>query len=245
MFKKIFCAVVCFLLPSRIAVLLLRLAGFKIGRKVKIGFSIILVRSMDLGDHCKIGHFNLIMNDSIVMRRGAYIHILNLLKGPFALILDENAAVGKSNILNRAKIGITYGHSELKLGKLSKLTANHYIDLTRSITIGDYSTLAGIRSQIWTHGYLHASEGPSRFRIDGEVIIGNNVYIGSACLINPGVTIADVITVGGNSTISKSLFEPGMYAAQPLRFISKSYEETKLKLRRVQVEGLIEEVYEK
>jgi acetyltransferase-like isoleucine patch superfamily enzyme len=245
MLKRVFCLLICLFLPSILAAPVLRLLGFKIGKGVKIGFSLIFVRSISLGNHSRIGHFNIIMNDNVVLLDRAYLHLFNFLKGPFDLVLDEQAAIGKSNVINRARIGVTYGHAELKLGKLTKVTANHYLDMTRSIVMGHYSTLAGIRSQIWTHGYFHAPEGPERFRVDGEVHIGNNVYIGSSCLINPGVTIADVVTVGGNAAISKSLTEPGMYVSQPLRFIPKTYEETKEKLKRVDVPDLKDIVYEK
>ena len=171
--------------------------------------------------------------------------MFNILRGPFELILDTTAAIGTFNVIQRGPKGVTYGTSQLKLGILSKITSYHFIDLTRSITFGDYTTLAGIRSQIWTHGYFHASEGPGRFRVDGEVIVGNNVYIGSGCLINPGIRISDGINIGGNSSISKSLLEKGMYVSQALRFIPKDFEETKSKLRQVQTPGLEDEVYEK
>jgi hypothetical protein len=40
------------------------------------------------------------------------------------------------------------------------------------VVIGDYSTLAGIGIQVWTHGYVHDTSGPGRYRIDGAVRIG-------------------------------------------------------------------------
>ena len=133
----------------------------------------------------------------------------------------------------------------MELGILTKITANHFIDLTRSIKIGDYSIVAGVRSQFWTHGYLHDKTGPGRFRIDGEIIIGNNVYIGSNVVINAGVNIANAITIGSNSTVSKSLKQAGMYVNQGLRFIEKDYNKVKTKLSKIKYENLIEDVYEK
>jgi acetyltransferase-like isoleucine patch superfamily enzyme len=92
---------------------------------------------------------------------------------------------------------------------------------------------------------VHAPEGPDRFRVDGEIIIGNNVYLGSGVMINPGVVIADSINIGGNSTVSRSLTEPGMYVSQPLRHLSKDYNSIKHGLVEVKEEGLIEKVFEK
>lgn len=243
--KKIIASIFCLFFPSKISVLLLRLLGYKVGKQVKIGFSLVYCNSILIMDGGKIGHLNVIAIDSLIMQRQSYIGSLNVIKGPIQIILDEIGAIGKSNFINRGKLGITYGIAILKLGKLSKITAFHYIDLTRSITFGDYSTLAGVRSQIWTHGYMHANEGPGRFRVDGDVNIGDNVYIGTGSIINPGVNIANSINIGGNSSIAKSLLEPGMYVSQPLRYISKDYEQTKSKLTRVKSDNLVEEVYEK
>jgi acetyltransferase-like isoleucine patch superfamily enzyme len=93
------------------------------------------------------------------------------------------------------------------------------IDCTRSVTIGDFSTVAGLASQLWTHGYHHFPQGESRFRVDGPIKIGHNVYLGSACMIGAGVRIADRIVVGGHSSVFKNLEQPGMYVSHPLRYV--------------------------
>jgi acetyltransferase-like isoleucine patch superfamily enzyme len=133
----------------------------------------------------------------------------------------------------------------LKLGKYSKITSEHVVDCTRSITIGDYSIVAGCRSQFWTHGYLHAPEGLGRFRIDGAIHIGNNVYIGSACVFNAGVRVSDAITVGAASCVARSLDRPGLYVSQPLRYVELDYEQAASRNPEVQVEGLLERVVNK
>lgn len=243
--KKIIVLFTCLLLPSILVRLILRMLGFTIGKKVKIGFVILISDNIRIDDFTKIGHFNIIQVDKLILNEKAYINTFNFIRGPFNLILKKRAAIGKNNVIRRSPKGVTYGMSELILGELTKITAFHFIDVTRSIRFGDFSVLAGIRSQLWTHGYVHAPEGPDRFRVDGEIIIGNNVYLGSGVLINPGITIADTINVGGNSTIAKSLTEPGMYVSQPLRYLPKSYEDIKQKLRKIEEEGLVESVYEK
>ena len=103
--------------------------------------------------------------------------------------------------------------------------------------------LAGAGSQVWTHGYFFAQEGIDRIRIDGEVKIGNNVNISSACVINSGVTIADAITVGSNVCVSKSLFEKGMYVSQELRYIAKDIDAVRKEYTRVDGHNLSDEVY--
>ncbi len=235
----------CCLFPSKAAILFLKLLGHKVSWKSRIGFSIIMVEKLILEKNTKIGHFNFIKIHSIEFLSGAYIGHLNILRGPFSLQCANRGSIGNSNIISRAKIGVTYKEAILKLGELAKITARHSVDLTRSISIGDFSTIAGAGSQLWTHGYIHASSGPGRIRVDGEIVVKNNVYIGSQCILNAGITINKAITVGSNSTISKDLMESGMYVGQKLRFIEKDIEEVKSVLSKVDLPYIIEDVYEK
>jgi acetyltransferase-like isoleucine patch superfamily enzyme len=225
----------------------LNLLGHKVSSGARIGFSLIWISGrMTLDESTSIGHFNIIKINSLSIDKGGYIGRFNKIKGPIEIILRETAAIGNGNSIDRAPIGVTYGKAVLQLGILSKLTANHRIDCTRSIIIGDYSTVAGHDSQLWTHAYYHDKTGPGRFRVDGEIEIGNNVYIGSRCIINGGVKIADTVVIGSNSSVSKSLTEPGTYVNQPLRFIGPhSDDDARAKFRKVKGHTVCEEVYEK
>lgn len=245
MIKRITIAFICFILPSFILRVLLPLFGYKIGKKFKLGFTILIVNKLEIGDSVTISHFNFIKVDSLEMKDRAYVGVLNFIRGPIKIVLNKRAAIGKNNVIRRSPLGISQGEAHVYLGELTKITAFHFLDVTKSIKFGDFSVLAGIRSQLWTHGYVHAPEGPDRFRVDGEIIIGNNVYLGSGVMINPGVEIADTINVGGNSTISRSLTEPGMYVSQPLRHLPKDYESIKKSLTEVTENGLIEKIFEK
>lgn len=244
--RKRLITLLIFLFPTTLIRPLLFLLGCKLGKGSKIGFSIINSNQIKFGEGVRIGHLNYIKVNKIRLEDNAYINHLNILKGPFSLHLKRKAAIGKLNIITRARIGITYGHSELSLGNLTKINSFHFLDLTNSIVIGDHSTLAGIRSQIWTHGYVHeTNDGPNRFRVDGKVIIGNNVYIGSNVFVNPGVQVCDEIHIGGNSNISKSLVRPGMYVNQRLRWLERNSNDIKASLEKNCIDTIIEPVYVK
>lgn len=243
--KRYITGVLCFLLPSIVLRPLLRLLGHKVGKGVKIGFSLLCVNEFKASEHSIIGHLNLVLNESVLLDKKSKIGYLNILKGPFKLHLKEDAAIGNKNYFTRAKKGVTYGNSIMKLGILTKVTTGHHLDLTRSIIFGNYSILAGIRSQMWTHGYYHDKKGAGRIRIDGEISIGNNVYVGSGCIFNPGVKVSDAIHIGAGSVISKNLEESGMYVNQGLRHISNNIERIKIKLNKIKDIELVEEVFTK
>lgn len=244
---KFITAILCFLFPVRLSFWLLNLLGHKVHPKSRIGFSFLLVsNNIVLKEGARIGHFNLIKVHGLQIEKEGYIEKYNKITGPLEILLEATAAIGNSNRIYRAPIGVTYGTATLKLGVLSKITGNHRIDCTRSITMGKYSILAGHNSQLWTHSYTHDKEGPGRYRVDGEIIIGDNVYIGSMSVITGGVKIADKIVVGANSSVSRSLLETGTYVSQPLRFIAYDPSvDARTKYRKVDDFSVCEEVYEK
>ena len=243
--RKLVTLLLCLVFPTRLIFWMLNLAGHEIHPKANVGFSIIWINGLlILKESSRIGNFNIITINGISIDQGGYIGNYNKLEGPFDIALNKTAAIGNSNKCYRAPKGVSYGPALLKLGVLSKITSRHRIDCTRSIIIGDFSTIAGHDSQLWTHAYYHDAAGPGRFRLDGTIEIGNNVNIGSRSVLNCGIKIADGVVVGSNSTVSKSLLKAGAYVSQPLRFMELSGDQ-RLRFRKVEGYTICEEVYER
>jgi acetyltransferase-like isoleucine patch superfamily enzyme len=245
--KKVLTLILALMFPARLTFWILNLLGHKVHYRSKIGFSIVWIKGkLVLEASSKIGNFNIIRVNNLAIAKAGYIGNINKINGPIDVLLDETGAIGNKNSISRSPIGVTYGPAVLKIGVLSKITANHKLDCTRSIQIGNYTTIAGHDSQLWTHAYYHDKQGPGRFRLDGEITIGNNVYIGSRCIIHGGITIADAVVVGSNSSVSKSLLKQGTYVNQPLRYIETEKDvDLRAKFNKVQGNKVCEEVYEK
>jgi acetyltransferase-like isoleucine patch superfamily enzyme len=223
---------------------MLRILGHWIKPGVKIGFSLVLVDHLYLEALSNIGHLNLIRCRRVVLGKTARIGNMNLVRGPFSVWIGEGSKLGNRNQVTRAPHPVSYGPALLKFGKVSGITAQHSVDCTCSVILGDYTTIAGQGSQFWTHGYYHCAEGVDRFRVDGKIRLGNNVYIGSASVITAGVEIANHVIVGSHSSISKSLSRSGMYVSQPLRYIELDLEKTIEQLEPV-TEPCVDRVYRK
>lgn len=214
-------AILLFLLPSCVAFPMVRVIGGKhayiFGRRSKIGFSLVLASRIRLDDNAKIRHGNFIMLKRLEMRMGAQIKYFNRIKGRFGIFLGQRAVINQFNIITSGLSN--FRESTLSLGDNSIIGVSHLLDMTANICIGDNSILAGSDSQLWTHGFYHSKSGRERWRIDGRINIGDNVYLGTRSVVCAGVCICNATTVGAGSVVSKSLEEPGLYVNQALRHI--------------------------
>lgn len=242
--KILVCALAGLLFPSCILRHFLNLFGHRVAAGSRIGFSWVYCSSINLGEAARIGNFNFIRLNRILIRESAWVGRSNVISGPFDMILREKAVVGNRNKILRARRGVSSGAAQLWLDELSAITSDHRLDCTQTIRLGKNSFLAGAGSQVWTHGYIHDLEGAGRYRLDGRVTIENNVYIGSACMISMGVRVSQGVIVGGGTSVSKSILKPGLYVAAPIRFLERpDFPENRPDLTRLADPDLCETVF--
>lgn len=195
-------------------------------RKYKIGFSIILADELELEKGISIGNFNFISVHKLSMKKGAKIGKLNRIKGNINVELDEYAFIDHKIVASGpSQYPQGKERSFLFLGKGTHIVRG-LLNLTDSIYIDDNSTIAGSGSEFWTHSFYIGRE---LSRVDGGIHIGKNCYIGSRCILMPGVKVADNITIGAGSCVSKSLNEKGTYVNQALRYIPVNADKAILK----------------
>jgi len=165
------------------------------------------------------------------MGESARIGHLNFIKGYFDLIMDRRSVINLQNKISRiSDPKRNYCLSVVHLKYHAKIGVKHLLDVTSNITIGENSMLAGAGSQVWTHGFYFAKEGDKVVRIDGDVRIGHNCYVGAKCVITAGVEIGDCITIGAGTCVPKTILQQGLYVSQPLRFIPFDPDEAMKKL---------------
>lgn len=243
---RLILALILLLFPTWLVRHLANACGHAIAPGARIGFSLMIIDRLVMASGARVGHFNVFQVRRIMLRNNARLGHLNFCRGPMSLRLDAKAVIGNRNTITRAIRGTTFGPSQLYLGKLAKITAGHSLDCTQSIHLGHYSTLAGKAAQIWTHGYVHEEEASKRYRVDGKVFIGNNVYIGSGVIVTGGVRICNYASVGVGTCVTKNLLEPGFYISGKLRMLPKPADpNSRIDLERVNNPELTERVYRK
>lgn len=162
------------LLPSALKIAILRARGARIGKSCKIGLSIIDAKNIRLGDHVRIGHFNLIWRLT-------------------ELDLGTGSKIGDGNWVTGATKG------RLRMGRNSSIRRFHYLEASGDILIGDNSILAGRGVQMFTHG-LH----PDDFEQVKPITIGDWCYIGAFAKFVPGVVIPKGTFVGMAAVLTKA-----------------------------------------
>lgn len=151
---------------------------WKIGSGVKIGFSILNGQRVTIGNNVKIGH-------------------LNQISGLKELTLEDSSSIGH---LNTIKSGSTKRESIFFCGENTSITSRHFIDSTGEVKIGRSVIVAGIHSQIWSHG-LNTTTGDL---YSDSVIVDNGCYVGSGCILLPGSYVMPQCVIGAGTTITKN-----------------------------------------
>lgn len=168
--------------------------------------------------------FSVILADKLVMRKDSRIHHLVMCKRIDLLQLDEDSGIASATFITGFNSKTKhFSHlkkrrCELILGKSAGITSRHFIDCNGGVYIGDYTTVAGLRSQILTHS-IDVYKG----RQDAQSVhIGKYCFIGTSCIILPGAKVPDYSVVGAGSVVNKCFEKPYMlYAGNPAKPIKE------------------------
>lgn len=195
------------------------LFGYRIGKGVRIGLSIIDVdqcvignqtsighfnifvgtRKLSIGDHTIIGHFNVFRGGDLISI-GRYCEILRL---------NEINSLLKSDMINEVD-------QTFMIGDGTMLGASHKIDFTDRVEFGKCVILGGRNSSLWTHNR----------QMTKPINIGDHAYIGSEIRIAPGGEIPANSIVGIGSVITKKMVgEHKLIAGVPAKVVSDLDEE--------------------
>lgn len=136
----------------------------------------------------------------------------NIEGGGNNIIIGDKTSIGAFSVLGCWK---KYGNQsftpEIYIGANCQLGEYNHITAIKRITIGD-GLLTGRFVYIGdnNHGGLSRDESdtpPAKRKLEtkGEVVIGNNVWIGDKSTILGGVTIGDNVIIAANSVVTKNV----------------------------------------
>lgn len=203
---KIIFHIFIMLLPWKIRRFLLELFfDYQIHPTARIGKSIILADRLRMDSGASIGHFVFCKN------------IDNLCLKEFSCVCSFNYITG----FNSKKYS-HFGHvidrcCELVLESNTSVTSRHFFDCNGGIYIGEYTTVAGLRTTFLTHSidvYKNRQNAES-------ITIGKYCFIGTGCILLPGSSLPDYSILGAGAVLTSKENESGLYGGNPARYIKK------------------------
>lgn len=215
------------LLPSFLKRPLYRLFfGYRIGKRVHIGLSIIDAGHCEIDDDVSIGHLNAVVGVKKLMI-GDHVRIghLNIIRGGDEVVIGRYAEIMRMNEINSIPDPDVVNPTDPRffLGEGSIVTAGHKIDFTDRVTIGRRSILGGRNSSLWTHNRQRTR----------PIAIGSFAYIGSEIRIAPGGSVPSSCIVGIGSVITTQLTQDHyLIAGVPAKAIKELDERDRFLIER-------------
>lgn len=180
--------------------------GWCIDATARIGKSIILARNVNMEPLSRI--------HTGVLCKG--IDLLSL--GQDSGIASLTYITGFSALDKRFFKKVNERRCELVLGAHAGITSRHFIDCNGGVYIGDYATVAGIRTQILTHSIdVYKNQQDAK-----PVHVGRACFVGTGCILLPGSVLPDYSVLGAGAVLTKAHDKIGcVYAGAPARPVKK------------------------
>ena len=214
------------LLPSAIKVPVYRAVfGFRMGRGVRIGLSVLDVDHLEMEAGARIGHGNVMTRiKEVRLGEGAQIGFLNILRGGDTVDIGPYATVLRMNVLNSIPDAETEGPTDprLTLGTGAYVVSGHRIDFTDRVRLGRNVLVAGRNSSLWTHNRQETR----------PIEIDDFCYLGSEVRIAPGARLGAESILGMGAVLTGAAEGGKLHGGVPARAIRELKEEERSRLHR-------------
>src|SRR6266478_4305738 len=180
--------------------------GYQIGRRVRVGLSIIDAGACRIDDDSRIGHLNIIRGGNQVTL-GRYSELMRM---------NEINSIPEPDAVNPVD-------PKFSLGNGSIITTGHKIDFTDRVEIGRRTIIGGRNSSIWTHNRQRTL----------PIRIGELAYVGSEVRMAPGSALPSRCVVGIGAVVTKKINAEGfLIAGVPAKPIKELSEEDQFLIER-------------
>jgi acetyltransferase-like isoleucine patch superfamily enzyme len=200
--------------------------GYRIGKRVHIGLSLIDAGHCEIDDDVSIGHLNAVVGvKKLVVGDHVRIGHLNIIRGGDEVVIGRYAEIIRMNEINSIPDPDVVNPTDPRflLGDGSIITTGHKIDFTDCVTIGRRSILGGRNSSLWTHNRQRTR----------PISIGSFAYMGSEIRIAPGGSLPSRCIVGIGSVITGEVTEEGyLIAGVPAKPVKELNEDDQFLIMR-------------
>ncbi|MDR3680580.1 MAG: acyltransferase [Flavipsychrobacter sp.] len=135
--------------------------------------------------------------------------------------LCYNVSVGKNVSFYDNSLFEFGSKSHLVIGDECVLSYGVLIAVNDTVTIGDHVQIGEYTSVRDTTHRHDDVDKPMKFAgdVSTPIAIGNDVWIGRGCIIQPGTIIENGVVIGANSVVKGTLMKNGIYAGSPAKLL--------------------------
>ena len=200
--------------------------GYRVGKRVRIGLSIVNAGICRIGDDAQIGHLNVIIGvKNLTLGDHVRIGHLNIIRGGDQVNLGRYCELIRLNEVNSIPDPDVVNPVEprFSLGDGSIITTGHKIDFTDRVEIGRRTIIGGRNSSLWTHNRQRTL----------PISIGEFAYLGSEIRMAPGSSIPSRCVVGIGAVITGKIEADGwLIAGVPAKPVKELSSEDKFLIER-------------
>ncbi|MEK6334192.1 MAG: hypothetical protein AABM67_04530 [Acidobacteriota bacterium] len=200
--------------------------GYRIGKRVHVGLSIIDVRDCEIGPDVRIGHLNVFTGvKKLTLDDHVLIGHLNIVRGGDEVHMERYAQLIRLNEINSIPEPdvVNAVDPRFLLGAGSVITTGHKIDYTDRVEIGRRTIIGGRNSSLWTHNRQRTQ----------PIEIGELAYVGSEIRMAPGGSLPRRCVVGIGAVITGKIEAEGwLIAGVPAKPIKELSAEDRFLIER-------------
>jgi len=126
----------------------------------------------------------------------------------------------------------SYGHPKIiRWGSETKLKIGNYCSIADDVVIllgGEHHAewITTFPFNVLMLEFNHISDSPNT---KGDIIIGNDVWLGYGSIIRSGVTIGDGAVIGAGAVVAKDIEPYAIVAGNPVQLIRKRFDDETIK----------------
>lgn len=177
-------------LPWPLKRLIYRGRGWEIGRGAKVGFSIIAVEHLVLGENARVGHAN------------AFVRLTRLELGSRAAIGSFNRGLGPRELpqADGSDLAANWARS-MTLGEATVVYNANFFDLAGKVELGAGTLISGGFSRFWTHET--AEVDGAWVPTEGDITVGERCIVGAGAMLLPEAELPDGCVLGAGSVLTR------------------------------------------
>ncbi|PYS75531.1 MAG: hypothetical protein DMF73_00300 [Acidobacteria bacterium] len=199
---------------------------YRVGKRVRFGFSIVDAKECVIEDDVEIGHFNVVLGvEKLTLGDHVRIGHLNIIRGGDEVRIGRYSDIIRLNEINSIPDPDVVNPVDPKfiVGPGSIITTGHKIDFTDRVEIGRRAIIGGRNSSFWTHNRQRTQ----------PISIGDFAYVGSEIRMAPGASVPSRCVVGiGSVIVGKIDAEGWLIAGVPAKPVKELSSEDRFLVER-------------